>query len=51
LGRHRWVVERTQAWLPGFRRLQVRYERSADLLIGFLHLACALLCARTLKPL
>lgn len=51
LGRHRWVVERTQAWLLGFRRLQVRYERSADLLIGLLHLACALICARTLKPL
>lgn len=51
LGRHRWVVERTQAWLLGFRRLQVRYERSADLLVGLLHLACALICARTLKPL
>ena len=51
LGRHRWVVERTQAWLLGFRRLQIRYERSADLLVGLLHLACALICARTLKPL
>lgn len=51
LGRHRWVVERTQGWLLGFRRLQVRYERSADLLVGLLHLACALICARTLKPL
>lgn len=51
LGRHRWVVERTQAWLLGFHRLQVRYERSADLLIGLLHLACTLICVRTLKPL
>ena len=24
LGRHRWVVERTLAWLLGFRRLGVR---------------------------
>lgn len=51
LGRHRWVVERTQAWLLGFRRLQVPYQRSADLLTGLLHLACALICARSLKPL
>ena len=27
LGRHRWVVERTLAWLLGCRRLGVRYER------------------------
>ena len=25
--RHRWVVERTFAWLASFRRLSVRYER------------------------
>ena len=50
LGRHRWVVERTQAWLLGFRRLGVRYERRADLLQGLLHLACALLCLRFLPP-
>ncbi len=44
LGRHRYVVERSLAWLVGHRRLQVRYERHADLLLGFLHLACALIC-------
>jgi transposase len=44
LGRYRRVVERTQAWLPGCRRLGVRYERRADLLRGLLHLACALIC-------
>jgi hypothetical protein len=27
LGRHRWVIERTLAWLTGYRRLTVRYER------------------------
>lgn len=27
LGRTRWVVERTLAWLHRFRRLSVRYER------------------------
>jgi hypothetical protein len=33
----------------GHRRLQVRYERHADLLLGFLHLACALICLNTLN--
>jgi transposase len=50
LGRFRWVVERSLAWLLGFRRLGVRYERRADVLLGFLHLACALLCCRSLRP-
>ena len=47
-GQYRWVVERTQAWLFGCRRLGVRYERRADLLQGLLHLACAQLCLRFL---
>ena len=51
LGRHRWRVERTIAWLVGFRYLQVRYGRHAAYLQAFLHLACALICARFLKPL
>ncbi len=50
LGRHRWVVERTQAWLLGCRRLGVRYERRADLLQGLLHLARALVCLGFLGP-
>lgn len=48
LGRHRWVVERSLAWLVGHRRLGVRYERRADLLQAFLHLACGLVCLRLL---
>lgn len=31
LGRHRWVVKRTMAWLTHFRRLLVRYERLREL--------------------
>jgi transposase len=50
LGRHRWVVERSLAWLLGCRRLGVRYERRADLLQGLLHLACALICLTFLTP-
>lgn len=44
LGRHRWVVERTLAWLARFRRLTVRYERSGDRHQAFLDLGCALIC-------
>jgi IS5 family transposase len=44
LGRHRWVVERTLAWLARFRRLTVRYERRFDILLGFHLLAAALVC-------
>jgi IS5 family transposase len=44
LGRHRWVVERTLAWLTGFRRLRARYERRVDIHLGFSTLACALIC-------
>jgi IS5 family transposase len=49
LGRHRYVVERSLAWLVGSRRLQVRYERRGDVLLGFLELACALICLNCLK--
>ncbi len=44
LGRYRWVVERTLAWLNQFRRLRIRYERRADLHLAFLHLGCTLIC-------
>jgi transposase len=46
LGRHRYVVERS---LAGYRRLQVRHERHAEMLLGFLHLACALICLKALN--
>jgi transposase len=44
LGRHRWVVERTLAWLNRYRRLTLRYERRADIHQAFLTLGCALIC-------
>jgi transposase len=44
LGRHRWVVERTLAWLGQFRRLTVRYERREDIHLAFVSLGCSLLC-------
>ncbi len=46
LGRHRWVVERMLAWFARFRRLAIRYERRADILGAFHHLAAALICLK-----
>jgi hypothetical protein len=51
LGRHRWKVERSLAWLLANRRLTVCYERRADIVTALLHLACALICTRKLQPL
>jgi transposase len=49
LGRHRWVVERTLAWLTRYRRLSERYERRDDIHEAFLHLGCSLICLNYLK--
>jgi transposase len=46
LGRWRWVVERTFAWLNQFRRLRARYEKRVDIHEAFLALGCALICGR-----
>lgn len=51
LGRWRWVVERTFAWLNQFRRLRVRYERRADIHEAFLSIGSALICSRYFKAL
>lgn len=50
LGRTRWVVERTLAWLHRFRRLAVRSERRPCVHEAFLSLACSLVCWNFLKP-
>lgn len=49
LGKVRWVIERTFAWLHQFKRLRTRYERRADLHQGLLELACSLICLRRLR--
>lgn len=49
LGKTRWVVERTIAWLHQFRRLRIRFERLAQMHEAFLKLGCALICWRFLK--
>jgi transposase len=43
------VVERSLAWLLANRRITVRYERRADILLGFMHLACSLICLKCLS--
>ena len=40
---------RSLAWLVGYRRLQMRYERRADILLGLVQLACALICLNSLN--
>jgi transposase len=49
LGRHRWVAERTLAWLSQFKRLAIRYERRADIHQAWLDLGCILICLRFLQ--
>ena len=49
LGRWRWPVERTVAWLHQYRRLRVRWERRADTHEGFLKLAVSLISWRCLR--
>ena len=49
LGQHRWVVERTFAWLNRFRRLAIRYERRPDIHETFVVLGCALICLSQIR--
>ena len=44
----RWVVERTHSWMNRFRRIWevVRWDKSPDNYIAFLHFACALIAFR-----
>ncbi len=49
LGRYRWVVERTFAWLHQFKRLLVRYDRRHEIHEAFLAIGCCLVCYRRLQ--
>ncbi len=51
LGRHRWVVERTHAWLAAFGKLRVRFERSVHTHVALLSVACSVICLRSLMQL
>ena len=47
--RHRWPIERTNAWLHNHRRLTVRWERRPELYLAFAQLAAALILCRRLN--
>ncbi|WP_150778012.1 IS5 family transposase [Pandoraea sputorum] len=49
LGKTRWVVERTIAWLHNFKRLRVRFERLAIIHEAFLKMAGCIICWRHLR--
>ena len=49
LGKTRWVVERTIAWLHNFKRLRVRFERLAVIHEAFMKIACCIICWRQLQ--
>ncbi|MFG3323767.1 transposase [Streptomyces sp. NPDC048171] len=51
LGRHHWKIERSIAWLFGYRRLTVRYERKGSHFLAFIGLAAALTCYKRLAKL
>jgi len=48
LASNRWKVERLFAWLNGFRRLGIRFERYSFIYSGLLTLAPILICLRSL---
>jgi hypothetical protein len=48
LGRHCWKAERTIAWLAGYRRLRIRYDRDSERFVAFAMLACDRLCSNRL---
>jgi hypothetical protein len=43
------VIERSIAWLFGYRRLTIRYERYANHFSAFLTLAATLTCHKKLR--
>ena len=46
--RHRWVVERTNAWLRRFRRLNTRTEPNSAVYLAYLTIALVLILGRAL---
>lgn len=46
LGRVRWVVERTNAWIKGLRRMRVRWDRLAIIQSAWNALAMSVICFR-----
>lgn len=49
LGKGRYVIERTNAWLKNFRRLRHRYDYKAAMFEAFVYLAIIVICVRRLS--
>jgi transposase len=49
LGKTRYVVERTLAWIGNYRRLKLCYERTGDHFRAFHVLACCVICSNRLR--
>ncbi len=48
VGKQRFVVERTNAWIKSFKRLKFRFDRSATTFEGFLYLGIMVILIRRL---
>ena len=49
LGRQRWPVERTNAWLRNWRRVATRWERRPELWLAVIQVAAAIVIYRRLE--
>lgn len=47
LARHRWVVERTNAWLRRFKRLTIRTEPNSTVYLTYLTIALLIILDRS----
>lgn len=50
LGKSRYAVERTNAWMKSFRRIHFRFDRTVFMFKAFVQLACIVICLRKLLP-
>lgn len=50
LGKSRYSVERTNAWMKSFRRIHFRYDRTVSMFKAFVQLAMIVICLRKLLP-
>lgn len=50
LGKSRYSVERTNAWIKSFRRIHFRFDRTVVMFKAFVQLACIVICVRKLLP-
>jgi transposase len=47
-GKHRFIVERTNAWFKSFRRFRNRFDYHIASFEAFLYLAIIIICVRRL---